>query len=392
MSETASATLQARPGSAKGPRDYRLDFFRGLALFFIFIDHIPDNKLRYVTLHAVAFSDAAEVFIFISGFTAALVYGRAMAREGFLMGACRVYRRVWQLYVAHLCLFLIYSAEVAYTVLKFNNPLFADELRVGGFLDEPAVTILRVLTLQFQPTFLDILPLYILLLAAFPLVLLALRLHPLLALLPSVALYAGARLGGVEMPAWPAGDTWYFNPFTWQLLFVIGAMFGYAEGQGRRLFEVRPWLLWLAGAVALFGVVVVSTWTLHEMTGRFPMLLYATLWPVDKSSLPLLRLFNMLALALLVGRLVPQQARFLTSRVGWIVVLCGQNSLEIFCLSILLAVLAHTVQTVLGTSLPVQLLVNGAGLAVMIGLGLVLAWFDAGGRFPPRPVAVGNGR
>jgi hypothetical protein len=375
----------ARPGSAKGPRDYRLDFFRGLALFFIFIDHIPDNKLRYVTLHAIAFSDAAEVFIFISGFTAALVYGRAMVREGFLMGACRVYRRVWQLYVAHLCLFLIYSAEVAYTVLKFNNPLFADELRVGGFLNEPAVTILRVLTLQFQPTFLDILPLYIFLLAGFPLVLAALRVHWAVALVPSVALYVGVRLGGIDMPAWPAGDTWYFNPFTWQLLFVIGAIFGYAEGQGRRLFVVPAWLLLTAACVALFGVVVVSTWTLHEMTGWFPPLLYAALWPVDKSNLPFLRLFSMLALALLVGQLVSQQAGFLTSRVGWIVVLCGQNSLEIFCLSILLAVLAHMVQTVLGTSLPVQLLVNFFGLGMMVLLGLMLAWFDAGGRFPPRP-------
>ncbi len=379
-----SETIQARPGSAKGPRDYRLDFFRGLSLLFIFIDHVPDNKLRYVTLRAVAFSDAAEVFIFISGFTAALVYGRAMAREGFVMGALRVYRRVWQLYVAHLCLFLIYSAEVAYTVLKFNNPLFADELGVGNFLNEPAETILRVLTLQFQPTFLNILPLYIFLLALFPLVLAALRVHPLLAIVPSVLLYAASRAGGLEMPAYPPGDTWYFNPFAWQLLFVIGGAFGFAEGQGQSILKVRQWMVWLAAGIVAFGVVVVASWTLHEMTGWFPTLLFS-LWPVDKTELPLLRLCNVLALALLVGQLVPQQATFLTSRIGWIVVLCGQNSLEVFCLSILLAVLAPTVQILLGTSLPVQLLVNGVGIGAMVALGLLLSWFDAGGRLPVRP-------
>ena len=63
-------------------RDLRLDLFRGLSLLFIFIDHIPNNVLSYVTLHSIAFSDAAEVFIFISGYAAATVYGRALQRHG----------------------------------------------------------------------------------------------------------------------------------------------------------------------------------------------------------------------------------------------------------------------------------------------------------------------
>ena len=98
------------------PRDYRLDFFRGLALFFIFMDHIPDNALSYLTLRSFALSDAAEVFIFISGLTAGLVYGRALLREGAVMATAHVWRRVWQLYVAHLCLFMLFNAEVSYTV------------------------------------------------------------------------------------------------------------------------------------------------------------------------------------------------------------------------------------------------------------------------------------
>src|SRR5580704_19475007 len=75
------------PGPASVPieRDLRLDFFRGLSLFFIFIDHIPNNVLSYGTLHTIAFSDAAEVFIFISGYTAALVYGQLLVRRGALV-------------------------------------------------------------------------------------------------------------------------------------------------------------------------------------------------------------------------------------------------------------------------------------------------------------------
>src|SRR6266480_5463694 len=53
-------------------RDLRLDLFRGLSLFFIFIDNVPDNVLSYLTLQSFSFCDAAEVFIFISGYAAAV--------------------------------------------------------------------------------------------------------------------------------------------------------------------------------------------------------------------------------------------------------------------------------------------------------------------------------
>ena len=97
-------------------RDLRLDFFRGLALFCIFLDHLPGNFLAQFTLQSVMFGDAAEVFILISGYTAGMVYGRGMERQGLLIAAVRIGHRVWQLYVAHVFLFMIFMATVAYTV------------------------------------------------------------------------------------------------------------------------------------------------------------------------------------------------------------------------------------------------------------------------------------
>src|SRR5580698_1247270 len=95
---------------AREQRDLRLDFFRGLSLIFIFIDHIPENVLSYFTMRAIAFNDAAEVFIFISGFTAALVYGKSLRQNGALYASAQIYRRVWQLYVAHIFIFVIFTA------------------------------------------------------------------------------------------------------------------------------------------------------------------------------------------------------------------------------------------------------------------------------------------
>src|SRR3954451_2615234 len=88
-------------------RDLRLDLFRGLALWLIFLDHIPNNVISWITLRNYGFSDAAEIFVFISGYTAAFVYARAMRQRGFVIGAIRIFKRVWQLYVAHIFLFLI---------------------------------------------------------------------------------------------------------------------------------------------------------------------------------------------------------------------------------------------------------------------------------------------
>ena len=95
----------------------------------------------------------------------------------------------------------------------------------------------------------------------------------------------------------------------------------------------------------------------------------------------------MLAIAVVVARCVPQNASFLTSRLGWLAVLCGQNSLEIFCLSILLSVLANMAQTIYGTALPVQVIINLTGITIMLCFGLLMAWFDGGGKLPVRPRA-----
>ena len=388
----SSATIHASDRTASatdlGGRDYRLDFFRGLALFFIFIDHIPNNPFAYATLRTFSLADAAEVFIFISGYTAALVYGRKMQRDGALYATALIWRRAWQLYVAHLCLFMLYSAQVAYTLQKFNNPLFSDELGIGDFLSHPDETLVRVLLLEFQPAYLDILPLYIFLLLIFPIFMLLMRRHTLAALLPSLALYLFAHATSLNMPGNTDSDGWYFNPFAWQFLFVIGACLGFGQAGGRRL----PRTGWLVRSVLVAAVLVAAasltvqvSWTLHEWNPRIPGILFQAFWPIDKSMLSPLRILSIVALAVLVGWLIPRDAVFMTSRPGWIVVLCGQNSLHVFCLSILLSMMGNILLTFVSRTWWVLLGVNIGGILIMCGLGLLTAWYGAGGHLPRRP-------
>jgi hypothetical protein len=184
--------------SARGPlpteRDLRLDFFRGLALFSIFICHIPGNILAWFTLQAVMCADAAEVFVFVSGFTAGTVYSRTMRRKT--------------------------SRYIDYFI---GTP---------DFFQEPGVALARVLSLQFQPGFIDILPLYIVCLGFLPVVLAGFRFRPGLVILTSLSLWVTVQLDGrIAPPAWPSAATWGFNPFAWQALFYLGTWLGWRGNQ-----------------------------------------------------------------------------------------------------------------------------------------------------------------
>ena len=142
---------------AVGERELRLDLFRGLALWMIFIDHLPPNLLTWLTVRNYGFSDATEIFIFISGYTAAFVYGRAMRDSGFVVASARILRRVWQIYVAHVFLFTIFLAEISYVATSFENPLYSEEMGIMDFLKQPDVTIVQALLLRFRPVNMDVL-------------------------------------------------------------------------------------------------------------------------------------------------------------------------------------------------------------------------------------------
>jgi hypothetical protein len=361
-------------------RDLRLDFFRGIALIFIFIDHIPENIFSYFTIQAVQFYDAAEVFIFISGYTAALVYGRTLALQGPSYATARIISRAWQLYVAHIFLFVIFVAEVSYTVRTFNNPMYNDEMRVGDFLEEPHLAIVKALLLEFQPTFLDILPLYIILLVIFPIVLLGLQLQPMLVLVPSFLLYVLVQILGISVPAYPEGHVWYFNPLAWQFLFIAGAALGLGRLRETRWARFERAVLPAAAIVLGVGFLVKLSWTIHGVWDPFPGLFLRELWPVSKNNLSLTRLIPFFAMLAIVAAIVSPDVAFLRSPLTKPLVLCGQQSLEIFCLGILLSALGHFVISEYSASFVTQFFVNLFGIMGMCLTAKMIDWYKTIGR------------
>lgn len=269
---------------------------------------------------------------------------------------------------------MIFTAQVAYTAEKFENPMFIDEMRVAGFLEEPHVATLKALLLQFQPQFMGILPLYIVLLLGYSVLLPLLPRYPLTILGGSVLLYVLTPLLGLNFRTYPDGH-WFHNPFAWQVLFVVGAIgatFAHTDRFG--FTQRRPWFRLAIGFV-IVSVVVKLAMTLDERIDILPASVVAGLWLfLDKTNLGPLRLLNFLALVVMVVRLVPRESPMLRGRAARPVVLCGQHSLYIFCLGILLSYLGHLALVEISHSIVVEFLVSAAGCAIMIAVAAFLHW------------------
>ena len=388
VATTADMKTAAIPGRS-GERELRLDLFRGLALWLIFIDHLPPNILTWFTIRNYGFSDATEIFIFISGYTAAFVYSRAMLERGFLVAGARIYKRVWQIYVAHVFLFTIYLAEISYVASSFENPLYAEEMGILDFLKQPDVTIVQALLLKFKPVNMDVLPLYIVLMAFLPLILWSMLRRADLTLVLSAVLYALTWEFGFSLPAYPHGS-WIFNPFAWQLLFVFGAWC--ALGGARKMARIleSSITLWLCAAYLAFAFCVTLTWHIPQLGIYVPYWLANWMYPINKPDLDVLRFVHFLALAALTVHFLPKDWPGLRS--AWLrpLILCGQHSLEIFCIGVFLAFAGHFILAELSGGAWMHFAISVAGIMIMWAAAALFSWYKAETGKIKKPARIGD--
>lgn len=356
-------------------RDLRIDFFRGIALWWIFMDHIPDNWVAQFSLRNFALCDATEIFVLLAGYAAGLAYGRSMDRHGWLFAGADVLRRAWVLYVAHIFLFVVFSAQVSYSATALDRSEYLDEIHLDVLAEAPYRAMLEALFLTFQPAYLNILPMYVALLAMFALVMPLLRV-PLLLFTLSFSIYLVVRITGYNFPSWTGGG-WYFNPVAWQLLFVIGSILAYAPPK----LPVRPVLIDVVSVlVVVMGVSLLwLVWPYPEITSQLSAGAARILLSVDKEGLHPMRLLSILALAWLVSRTVSAHAAWLRRWFAQPIVLCGQHSLPVFCTGIFLSFLGRLAMEE-RADWAVQAGVNVTGIAAMVAVGALAAWYRQKGR------------
>src|SRR3974390_3485894 len=373
----ASAQAVSAPAIAKpvaSERELRLDLFRGMGLWLIFIDHLPQNLLTWLTIRNYGFSDATEIFIFISGYTAAFVYGRAMRDQGLLLATARILRRAWQIYVAHVFLFTIFLAEISYVATSFENPLYSEEMGIMEFLKQPDVTIVQALLLRFRPVNMDVLPLYIVLMLSLPLILVLMRWKPDLTLALSALLYAVTWEYDLYLSSYPNGF-WAFNPLPWQLLFVFGAWCALGGAQRMQKILSSPVTLAVCFAYLLFSFLVTLTWYVPQLGHLMPRRIEQWMYPIDKTDLDVLRFAHFLALAAITVHYLPRALPPLKS--PWLkpLILCGQHSLEIFCLGVFLAFAGHFILAEVGGGAALHALITLSGILIMYAMAWLISWY-----------------
>jgi hypothetical protein len=352
------------PAPRTSQRDSRIDLLRGLALVTIFIDHVPDNPLTMATMRNFGFADAAELFVVLAGVSSMLAYGRAFEREGPLAGLRRVWQRCGRIYAYQVGL-LVMMIAIAH---QWRSVFGHQSEPLAIFFKEPATALAHAMTLQALPASLNILPLYIVLLGAFPLIYAGVRFAPWFTLAASGGLWLVANLDdNFNLTNWLDGQGWFFNPFAWQFLFTLGAFGARALRRWSGAFPRRWWLLAGCSGYLAAGVLIAAPWVAWDLSDWQPILLD----PSDKTNLAPERLVNILAVIYLA---LSSPLLLRLSRQAWLgpLVACGKHSLEVFSFATLSALVFRLLFSEFGATLGLQVTVNVVGIGTMMLLALWL--------------------
>ncbi len=362
--------------SAKRVRDVRLDFFRGVCLFIIFIAHVFGNYWALFIPARFGLSDAAEIFVFCSGMASAVAFASVFVQHGFFMGAARIAHRVWQVYWAHISIFFVCTV----IMVLIDRHLETGENYVRGlmmehfFNDNARQALVGLLTLTYVPPFFDILPMYLVILCMVPVVMLLARFSKWLAIAAVLLTWFVASFGYLDMPRAPWNDeTWFFNPFSWQLVFFSGFAF------------MRGWLpappadkrlIW---AAALYlAICLPLEWA--PLLKAFPVLQETRDWlypVVNKTHQGIFRYIHFIALAYVSYVAVGEGGRHLKGPIVRVICKVGQQSLGIFLLTLALSFTGSALLNVIGRTYFTVPLINLGGMAIMIGVAYMIAWFKS---------------
>src|SRR6056297_1025670 len=129
----------------------------------------------------------------------AIAFGKVFRDRGWRMGAARVAYRCWQVYWAHVCLFLAVAATM--TALNATGAFprdYVGQLNLHPFFDDTGANLVGLVTLTYVPNYFDILPMYLVILVMLPVFMALARVHHGLVALAVVAIWAMAQRAALE--------------------------------------------------------------------------------------------------------------------------------------------------------------------------------------------------
>jgi hypothetical protein len=366
--------------SRGSPRDLRVDFFRGVALWMIFTDHILGNFFARITYHRFGFSDGAEIFIFLSGVSCAIAYGRILRRRGWADAQRRSLRRALQIYGAYLAA-VLGAFGTAWLLRDAVPPGALAALNLEPVLGARVAAFIDAARLYYMPFILDVLPLYMLLVPLAPLFVGALDAGALRwAAVLSFCIWLFTQIHpAANLPAALPPGSWLTNPFSWQFLFFIGVFVGWRHYLCARPFVPSRWGIAAAIAVVVLALAFRVPVALAQQLLPAPALplllgvLDASIEPAAKAQLSLLRIVHFLAVVYLVAAFFRSDAVLRASAWARPLIVCGQNSLVVFAVSMVLNVAASLYMLGAQPGIAAQLALTLCGWALLWAVAEVAA-------------------
>ena len=352
-----------------GARDHRIDFLRGFALLSIFINHIPGNVLEPLTLKNFGLSDSAELFVLLAGIASAFAYYPRFAAGETVASTGKVLRRAGTLYIAHLASTMAGLAIFSFGAVMLAHPELLEDINIPPFLADPPAGLVGFAAMTHQLGYHNILPMYVCLLLALPAIMLLARIGQGVLLGASLGLYAMTQIFGLTLPNYPTEGGWFFNPFAWQLIYVIGFLLGLRILSGRVAVPYsRP--LWLAAGGYLVWALVHHRWNLYGTIPEIPFLPH-NFQINEKPWVAFPRLMHILSLAYFVGH---------SPLMGWLrhlpraepLTLMGRHALPVFWLGTALSMAGQVVMVSATPGPAGQLAMLATGLALQVGLAAFL--------------------
>ncbi|VEJ44426.1 OpgC family protein [Bartonella vinsonii] len=360
-------------------RDTRIDVFRSLALLTIFINHIPGTLYEHITHKNFGFSDSAEIFVLLSGVSLGLSFHAYLSRESFIFIVRKLWQRALQLYGAYLFTTFVTLSLFLGAFLLWRTEQLLTMNNVGLFYTQPFVAFFSILSLGHQLGYNNILPLYMTLMFFAPLFLYCSCKHKGLLLLGSFILYLICGLYEIAPPSYPLEGQWFFNPLSWQFLFVIGVTSTLSLKQGKTIAFQPFWIILAVGYLLLSLLWVrLNWWGVLQWLGWSS----SPLMNFNKTFLSLPRLLHVIALATLILCLPRLSACFRVSPQHPLAIL-GKHSLPVFVTGTVFAMFGQVLKTVMtGTFFSDTLLII-SGIIVQFGVAYYcdkrhpLRWFSA---------------
>ncbi|MFK4812338.1 OpgC family protein [Devosia sp. ZW T5_3] len=357
-------------------RDERLDMFRGLALLMIFINHVPGTFYEGLTSRNFGFSDAAEAFVFMSGMASGLAYSNRFRTGSLWAATAKVWARARQLYFVHITITILSLAIFAAAAKWLGLGELLAKNNIAPLFQQPLGTMVGIPLLTHQLGYLNILPLYMTLLLVTPLLIIVGLRWPVPLALASVLLWAIAGEFRLNFPNYPNEGGWFFNPFSWQLVFVLGLLSGMAMKVGKRFIPYQPVLFGLAAAILVFTLIWMKVppigKAMNGTMGWFGSMgtPFYLIW-FDKTFLTLPRLLHALALFYVLGHLPIMR----TIAQSWIAApfrLMGRQGLAVFAAGTVLSMALQVVKAPMDAHPLWDGLLLGGGLLFLVGLAWVL--------------------